>query len=160
MTINGVKNVLKANINKLDDYNSHSLKAEYYKLSIKQKTQKVLERIKKIKGASVLLPQKNNPEEVIDVEKFGLTLKTMIIEEDPELASFLNIHTDDILLTPEYSSVIAFALSPNDFKEVICAMKYMYRSYQKEGFLCSATNNQNITESLIQQSAHIVRIEK
>ena len=50
MTINGVKNVLKANINKLDDYNSHSLKAEYYKLSIKQKTQKVLERIKKIKS--------------------------------------------------------------------------------------------------------------
>ena len=50
MTINGVKNVLKANINKLDDYNSHSLKAEYYKLSIKQKNQKVLERIKKIKS--------------------------------------------------------------------------------------------------------------
>ena len=34
------------------------------------------------------------------------------------------------------------------------------KTYQKEGFLCSATNNQNITESLIQQSAHIVRIEK
>ena len=127
-------------------------------LRLKNCSNYVVERIKKIKGASVLLPQKNNPEEVIDVEKFGLTLKTMIIEEDPELASFLN--TDDILLTPEYSSVIAFALSPNDFKEVICAMKYMYRSYQKEGFLCSATNNQNITESLIQQSAHIVRIEK
>ena len=120
----------------------------------------VEERIKKIKGASVLLPQKNNSDEIIDVEKFGLTLKTMIIEEDPELASFLNIHTDDILLTPEYSSVIAFALSPKDFKEVISAMKFMYRAYQKEGFLCSATNNQNITESLIQQSAHIVRIEK
>ena len=84
----------------------------------------------------------------------------MIIEKDSELASFLNIHVDDILLTPEYSSVIAFALSPSDFKEVICAMKSMYRAYQKEGFLCSATNNQNITESLIQQSAHVVRIEK
>ena len=129
-------------------------------LRLKNCSNYVEERIKKIKGASVLLPQKNNPEEVIDVEKFGLTLKTMIIEEDPELASFLNIHTDDILLTPEYLSVIAFALSPSDFKEVICAMKYMYMSYQKEGFLCSATNNQNITESLIQQSAHIVRIEK
>ena len=129
-------------------------------LRIKNCSNYVEDRIKKIKGAAVLLPQKNNPDEIIDVEKFGLTLKTMIIEEDPELASFLNIHTDDILLTPEYSSVIAFALSPNDFKEVICAMKYMNRAYKQEGFLCSATHNQNITESLIQQSAHIVRIEK
>ena len=37
MTINGVKNVLNTNINKLDDYNSHSLKAEYYKKNLKRK---------------------------------------------------------------------------------------------------------------------------
>ena len=29
MTINGVKNVLKSNINSLDDYNSYSLKTDY-----------------------------------------------------------------------------------------------------------------------------------
>ena len=32
MTIIGVKNLLNININKLDDYNSHSLKADYYKI--------------------------------------------------------------------------------------------------------------------------------
>ena len=31
MTISGVKNLLNLNINKLDDYNSDSLKADYYK---------------------------------------------------------------------------------------------------------------------------------
>ena len=31
MTISGVKNLLNSNINKLDDYNHHSLKADYYK---------------------------------------------------------------------------------------------------------------------------------
>ena len=37
MTINGVKKILNTDINKLDDYNSHSLKANYYKLNIRQK---------------------------------------------------------------------------------------------------------------------------
>ena len=129
-------------------------------LRLKNCSNYVEERIKKIKGASVLLPQKNNPEQVIEVEKFGITLKTMILEEDPDLASFLNINAEDILITSETASVITFALSPNDFKEVICAMKYINRAYQKEGFTWSATHNQNITESLIQQSAHIVQIEK
>ena len=32
MTISGVKNILNLNINKLDDYNSDSLKADYYKI--------------------------------------------------------------------------------------------------------------------------------
>ena len=120
----------------------------------------VEDRIKKIKGASVLLPERSSTNEILDVEKFGITLKTMILEEDPDLASFLNINAEDILITSETASVITFALSPNDFKEVICAMKYINRAYQKEGFTWSATHNQNITESLIQQSAHIVQIEK
>tara|TARA_Y100000996_G_C22194245_1_gene508395 strand:+ start:36 stop:413 length:378 start_codon:yes stop_codon:yes gene_type:complete len=49
LTVNGVKNVLNSNINKLDDYNSHGLKADYYKDKIKTKSKKVLERIKGLK---------------------------------------------------------------------------------------------------------------
>ena len=50
MTVSGVKNILNLNINKLDDYNSDSLKADYYKLSLKLKSKKILEKIKKIKS--------------------------------------------------------------------------------------------------------------
>ena len=50
MRINGVKNVLKSNINSLDDYNSFSLKADYHKKNIKIKTKKILEKIKEIKN--------------------------------------------------------------------------------------------------------------
>ena len=49
MTIAGVKKVLKSNINKLDDYDSYSLKADYLKVSLKNKSKKILERIKKLK---------------------------------------------------------------------------------------------------------------
>jgi len=49
MTINGVKNVLKSNINSLDDYNSYSLKADYLKENIKIKSKTILEKIKKLK---------------------------------------------------------------------------------------------------------------
>ena len=49
MTISGVKNVLKSNINSLDDYNSYSLKADYHKKVIKDKSKKILEKLKKIK---------------------------------------------------------------------------------------------------------------
>ena len=49
MTIKGAKNVLNLNTNKLDDYNSHSLKAEYYKKRIKQKSKKILEKISNLK---------------------------------------------------------------------------------------------------------------
>ena len=49
MTIAGVKNTLKINLNKLDDYDSFSLKAGYYKLNLKNKSVKLLEKIKKIK---------------------------------------------------------------------------------------------------------------
>ena len=49
MTINGAKNVLNSNTNKLDDHNSHSLKAEYYKKRIKQKSKKILDKISNLK---------------------------------------------------------------------------------------------------------------
>ena len=50
MTVSGVKELLKLNINKLDDYDVHSLKAEYIKSSIKSKSKIILEKIKKIKS--------------------------------------------------------------------------------------------------------------
>tara|TARA_X000001036_G_C20053949_1_gene552050 strand:+ start:56 stop:433 length:378 start_codon:yes stop_codon:yes gene_type:complete len=49
MTINGVKNILKSQINTLDDYDSFSLKAEYHKEIIKTKTKHILDKIKKLK---------------------------------------------------------------------------------------------------------------
>ncbi len=49
MTIKGAKNVLNSGINKLDDYKNNSLKAEYYKSSIKEKTKKILDKINKLK---------------------------------------------------------------------------------------------------------------
>ena len=49
MTINGAQNVLNTKINKLDDYNSYSLKAEYYKKSLKDRSKKVLKKIKDLK---------------------------------------------------------------------------------------------------------------
>ena len=49
MTISGVKNLLNLKINKLDDINSYSLKAEYYKNSFKEKSKKILDKIKKLK---------------------------------------------------------------------------------------------------------------
>ncbi len=49
LTINGVKNLLNSNINKLDDYDSHSLKTDYFKKNLKEKSLKVLEKIKRLK---------------------------------------------------------------------------------------------------------------
>ena len=49
LTINGVKKVLKSNINSLDDYNSISLQTDYIKQNIKIRSKKILEKIKKIK---------------------------------------------------------------------------------------------------------------
>ena len=42
MTVNGVKNVLKSNINSLDDYDSYSLKADYRREKIKYKSKIIL----------------------------------------------------------------------------------------------------------------------
>ena len=49
LTINGVKKVLKSNINSLDDYNSISLQTDYIKQNIKIKSKRILEKIKTIK---------------------------------------------------------------------------------------------------------------
>ncbi len=49
MTINGVKSILKSNINNLDDYDLYSLKADYHKKNIKVKSKAILDKIKKIK---------------------------------------------------------------------------------------------------------------
>ena len=50
LTINGVKKLLKSKINSLDDYHSYSLKADYQKVNIKNKSLKILEKIKSIKN--------------------------------------------------------------------------------------------------------------
>ena len=50
MKISGVKNILNLNINKLDDYNSHSLQADYYKGILKNKNKNILNKIKKLKN--------------------------------------------------------------------------------------------------------------
>ena len=49
LTISGVKKILNYGVNKLDAYDSHSLKAEYYKKNLKAKSKLILNRIKKIK---------------------------------------------------------------------------------------------------------------
>ena len=49
MTVLGVKNILNNNLNKLDDYNLHSLKTDYYKINLKKKSKKILEKIKHLK---------------------------------------------------------------------------------------------------------------
>ena len=50
MTIPGVKKLLDSNINRLDDLNSHSLKASYYKNSLKEKSKLLLNKINKLKN--------------------------------------------------------------------------------------------------------------
>ncbi len=50
LTLKGVKKILDSNVNKLDDYKSDSLKAQYYKLKIKNKSKKLLEKINRIKN--------------------------------------------------------------------------------------------------------------
>ncbi len=49
MTIKGVKKILNFNINSLDDYNSYSLKADYYKDNIKIKSKEILKKLKELK---------------------------------------------------------------------------------------------------------------
>ena len=59
LTISGVKNVLKLNINKLDDYYSDSLKASYYLQNFKDKSKSILEKINRIKKYGKKNPPKN-----------------------------------------------------------------------------------------------------
>ena len=49
MTITGVKNLLESKINQLDDRNADSLKANYYKNNLQEKSKLLLDKIKKIK---------------------------------------------------------------------------------------------------------------
>ena len=49
MTILGAKKVLKKNVNKLDEYDSDSLKNQYIKTNLKIKSKLVLDKIKKLK---------------------------------------------------------------------------------------------------------------
>ena len=57
MTLNGVKNILNSDINKLDDYNSYSLKAGYYKNILKTKSVKILKKVNNLKKYG----KKNSP---------------------------------------------------------------------------------------------------
>ena len=50
LTIKGVKNILNSKIKKLDDYDFHSLKADYNKKNIIDQSNKILNKIKKIKS--------------------------------------------------------------------------------------------------------------
>tara|TARA_Y100000816_G_C26096332_1_gene580306 strand:+ start:1844 stop:2227 length:384 start_codon:yes stop_codon:yes gene_type:complete len=49
ISIKGVKKILNNNVKKLDANNSHSLKADYLKIVLKEKAIKVANRIKKLK---------------------------------------------------------------------------------------------------------------
>ena len=49
MTIAGVKAFLNNRINQLDDYDSFSLKATYYKKQLREKSRKLLDKINKFK---------------------------------------------------------------------------------------------------------------
>ena len=49
MTISGAKKLLNLNINKLDDYDLDSLKTDYYKNSLKNKSKNLLNKIKNLK---------------------------------------------------------------------------------------------------------------
>ena len=49
MTISGAKKLLNLNINKLDDYDLDSLKADYYKNSLKNKSKSLLNKIENLK---------------------------------------------------------------------------------------------------------------
>ena len=49
LTITGAKKVVRSKLNKLDDYNTTSIKALYIKKSIKNKSKLLLEKINKLK---------------------------------------------------------------------------------------------------------------
>ena len=49
LTISGAKIILNKDIKKLDDYNSISLKADYLKIILNNKSKKILDKIKNLK---------------------------------------------------------------------------------------------------------------
>ena len=50
MTISGVQNIIRSDINKLDVYNFNSLKAEYHKETLQKKSIRILEKLNKLKN--------------------------------------------------------------------------------------------------------------
>ena len=50
LTIQGVKKVLNKKINSLDEYNSSSVKTNYYLEKIKKKSKKLLQKVKNLHG--------------------------------------------------------------------------------------------------------------
>ena len=82
MTVLGVKKELKKNINKLDEYDSDSLKAEYIKTNLKLKSKLVLDKIKKLKNygkkthIKVRLVPESNPD-----SKFIYYAKSLLKEK-------------------------------------------------------------------------------
>ena len=50
LTVSGVKKILNSKINSLDAYKSDSLKADYFKKNIKERSNLILDRLKKIKN--------------------------------------------------------------------------------------------------------------
>ena len=59
MTIKGAKNLLNFNNNKLDDYKFDSLKNDYYKLILKEKSNNLLIKMKKLKNYGKKISRKN-----------------------------------------------------------------------------------------------------
>jgi DNA-binding transcriptional MerR regulator len=53
LTIKGAIKLMKSTVKELDDKNSSSIKAEYYKKKIKNKSKKILDKIKKINGKKI-----------------------------------------------------------------------------------------------------------
>ena len=77
MTISGVKNLLHKNTNKLDDYNEDSLKVDYYKYLIKDKSKS-------------LLKNKKFKKEIVDKKRISIILKNISkkskkLKIDPEI---------------------------------------------------------------------------
>jgi|TARA_B110000211_G_scaffold232317_2_gene295766 DNA-binding transcriptional MerR regulator len=50
MTINGVKKILKKDINSLDEYEASSIKAEYLNNNIKLRSKEILKKLKNLKN--------------------------------------------------------------------------------------------------------------
>ena len=59
MTIKGAKNLLNFNNNKLDDYKFDSLKNDYYKLILREKSNNLLIKMKKLKNYGKKISRKN-----------------------------------------------------------------------------------------------------
>ena len=50
MTISGVRNIIRSDINKLDVYNFNSLKVGYHKENLQKKSIRILEKLNKLKN--------------------------------------------------------------------------------------------------------------